>query len=171
VKLGKTLAAWMALILGAALSTTCARPAPEQAVEIGTPAPVFKLQNLAGRQVSLDQFRGKVVLLDFWATWCNPCRMTMPLVEKLQKEYSDTLALLAVNLQEPEAVVKDYVQKQGINSEVLLDENGSVGESYGTESIPMQVLIDRNGIVRNIHIGYSPSMISKLRAEIQQLQK
>lgn len=149
--------------------SSCTHP-PSAPLQIGSPAPKFTLPDLNGRQVSLDQFKGRVVMLDFWATWCGPCRMTMPLLGNLEKEYRDTMTLLAVNLQEPRNVVRDYVQKQNINSQVLLDENGSVGEVYGTDSIPMQVLIDKNGIVRHIQVGFSPRMATQLRSVINSLR-
>jgi thiol-disulfide isomerase/thioredoxin len=94
----------------------------------------------------------------------------MPLLERLQKEYPNNLILLAINLQESKDIVSDYVRKQGINSQVLLDEQGSVGETYGTDSIPMQVLVDQQGIVRHVQIGFSPRMSSQLRAEIEKLR-
>jgi thiol-disulfide isomerase/thioredoxin len=142
----------------------------EAAVEIGLPAPKFKLTDLKGQEVSLDQFKGKVVMLDFWATWCNPCQMTMPVIEKLEKEYSDIMVVLAINLQEPKDAVQEYVNRQAIISRVLLDEAGSVGATYGTDSIPMQFLIDKNGIVRHIQMGYKPQMASQLRAQIERLR-
>ena len=167
----KFLAACVILLFSAALCS-CIRPSsePETALQVDNPAPKFKLPSLGGGEMSLDQFRGKIVMLDFWATWCGPCQMTMPLLERLQKEYPNDLVLLAINLQEPKDVVSDYVRKQGINSRVLLDEEGSVGAIYGTESIPMQVLVDKEGIVRNIQVGFSPRMSSQLRAEIQKLR-
>ena len=109
-------------------------------------------------------------MLDFWATWCGPCRMTMPLLEKLQHEFPNDLALLAINLQEPDDVVREYIREQNISSQVLLDKEGSVGLAYGAESIPMQILIDRNGITRDIQLGFSPGMASQLRDEIQKLR-
>jgi thiol-disulfide isomerase/thioredoxin len=142
----------------------------EAGVEIGMPAPKFKLPDLKGQEVSLDQFKGKVVMLDFWATWCRPCQMTMPVVEKLEKEYSGTLVVLTINLQEPKDAVLEYVHHQAITSRVLLDEPGSVGVAYGTDSIPMQFLIDKTGIVRHIQMGYKPQMASQLRAQIEQLR-
>jgi thiol-disulfide isomerase/thioredoxin len=162
------------LIFSALMISSCTRPPSEKgsAVQIGQPAPTFKLRDLNGREVTLDQFKGRVVLLDFWATWCGPCRMTMPIFEKLQREYSSTLVLLAINLQDPKDAVRDYVYKQGLNSQILLDEEGSVGEIYGTETIPMQVLIDKQGIVRDVlDRGFDPvRTIPKLRAEIEQLR-
>jgi thiol-disulfide isomerase/thioredoxin len=161
------------LIFSAILFSSCIRPPSESepAVEIGQAAPQFKLPDLSGREVSLDQLKGKVVMLDFWATWCGPCRMTMPLLEKLQREYPNALVLLAVNLREPKDTVRDYVRKQSINSQVLLDEEGSVGDAYGAVGIPTQVLIDKNGIVRDIQEGFNPRMLSQFRTEIEQLRQ
>jgi thiol-disulfide isomerase/thioredoxin len=138
-------------------------------VQIGAAAPKFKLPDLKGRDFSLDQYKGKIVLMDFWATWCGPCRMSMPLLEKLQREYPKDLVLLAINLQEPEDVVRDYIRKENVGSQVLLDKEGTVGEAYGIGSIPMHVLVDRNGIIRHVQLGFDPRMASQLRTEIQKL--
>jgi thiol-disulfide isomerase/thioredoxin len=155
----------------ALVASGCARPSSQQgALEIGRPAPTFSLADLNGRKVSLDQFKGKVVMLDFWATWCGPCRMTMPLLENLQKEYANTMVLLAINLQEPGDAVRDYVREQNLHSQVLLDEEGIVGQTYGAEAIPMQVLIDKGGIVRDIMTGFNQRMATRLRSEIEKLR-
>lgn len=138
-------------------------------LEIGRPAPEFELPDLSGQAVSLTQYQGKIVLLDFWATWCGPCRLSMPVLEDLQKEYSSDLVLLAVNLQEPLDDVRQYVTEQHIGSRVLLDEDGKVGMIYGSESIPMQVLIDQKGIVRDVQLGFSPSLGARLRGEVRKL--
>jgi thiol-disulfide isomerase/thioredoxin len=149
----------------------CTRPSPETegALAVGKSAPNFELQDLTGHRISLSQYKGKVVILDFWATWCGPCRMTMPVMENLQKEFPGTLTLLAINLQEPDSVVRDYVRKQNIGSRVLLDEEGNVGQIYGANAIPMQILIDKQGIIREIKTGYSPNMAASLRRQIQAL--
>jgi thiol-disulfide isomerase/thioredoxin len=159
------------LILSTMMISGCNPSGSESRVQVGKPAPNFKLPDLHGREVSLDQYKGRVVMLDFWATWCGPCRMTMPIFEKLQKEFSSTLVLLTVNLEDPPKTVIDYVYNQGLNSQVLLDENGSVGKVYHAVSIPMQVLIDKQGIVRDVIQGFDPrSTVSRLRAEIEQLR-
>jgi thiol-disulfide isomerase/thioredoxin len=138
-------------------------------LEIGRPAPEFELPDLSGRAVSLAQYQGKIVLIDFWATWCGPCRLSMPVLEDLQQEFSSELVLLAVNLQEPLEEVRHYVERQRIRSRVLLDEEGRVGATYGSDSIPMQVLIDQKGIVRDIQLGFGPNTGARLRGEVRKL--
>jgi cytochrome c biogenesis protein CcmG/thiol:disulfide interchange protein DsbE len=168
----KVLAVYVILIFSTIMLSNCTRPPSESGagIEIGSRAPNFKLFDLSGKEVSLNQYKGKIVLLDFWATWCGPCRMTMPLLERLQKEYSDVMVQMAINLQEPKDVVRDYVLAQGIHALVLLDESGSVGEAYGADAIPRQVVIDKEGVVRYIQTGFSARMSSQLRAEIQKLR-
>ena len=143
---------------------------PEPAVNIGQSAPDLKLPDMDGREISLEKFKGKIVLLDFWASWCNPCRMTMPVVEKLSKEYSDDMIVLAVNMQEPKDVVEKYAFEQAINSQILLDKNGTASAAYGAYAIPMQFLIDRAGIVRHIQTGFSSRMASQMRMQIESLR-
>lgn len=160
------------LLLVAALSVlaSCGRGRGTAGpAQIGGPAPTFELDDLSGRRVTLEQYRGKVVLLDFWATWCTPCRRTMPVLERLQKEFAGELVLLAINLQEPAEEVRDYVIRRGIESTVLLDLDGRVGHAYRAQAIPMQVLIDRQGVVYDILVGLSPTLERDLRAEIEKL--
>lgn len=170
----KTKAILGSLALSCALSILvcgCSRPKPsdEGPVQVGAAAPGFSLTDLKGQQLSLDQMKGKVVLLDFWATWCGPCRLSMPVLEQLQKEYGPKLALLAINLEEPIEVVRGYVQKQNLHSTILLDSEGRVGRAYGSESIPMQVVIDKEGIIRHINFGYAPNLGERLRSEINKV--
>jgi len=143
---------------------------PGTAVNIGQSAPSFILADLNDQEISLEKFKGKIVLLDFWATWCSPCRMTMPVVDNLSKEYQDDMVVLAVNMRESKKVIEKYVFEQAIHSPVLLDKDGSVSAAYGAYAIPMQFLIDRYGIVRHIQTGYSPKMASQLRTQIEQLR-
>jgi thiol-disulfide isomerase/thioredoxin len=152
------------------LSIICMRctTAPEE-LGIGRKAPGFKLMDLRGREVSLDQYKGRIVMLDFWATWCGPCRQSMPMLENLQKEFPDNLALLAINLQESAEEVSNYAKMRNIHSTILLDLDGKVGQVYRSDSIPMQVLVDQQGVVRHIQIGFGPSVQQKLRTEITKL--
>ena len=166
----KSLRSLALLITSCLLAAGCnRRPGEEGALAVGVSAPEFKLADLRGQQVSLSQFRGKVVILDFWATWCGPCRLSMPILEKLQEEHPNDLKLLAINLEEPRDEVRDYVARRNIRTTVLLDLEGKVGRIYGSESIPMQVLIDKNGIIRDVKIGFSPRMGDQLRKQLDQL--
>jgi thiol-disulfide isomerase/thioredoxin len=141
----------------------------EQAEE-SRPAPAFRLKDLSGQEVSLDQFKGKVVMLDFWATWCGPCRASMPELEKLQQQHPNDFTLLAVNLQEPADLVVPYVQSEKVKSRVLLDINGVAGSAYGISSIPMQAIIDKEGILRHRQLGMYPGWIEDLWSKIDQLR-
>jgi thiol-disulfide isomerase/thioredoxin len=145
-------------------------PAATGELEAGKPAPNFKLPDLNGNQVTLEQFKGKVVLLDFWATWCGPCRMSMPQLERLQAQYPSDLALLAINLQEERDQVSSYVRSENIHSRVLLDEQGEVARVYRAGAIPFQVLIDKTGIIRHTQMGFSPRMTDSFRELIEQLR-
>jgi len=167
----RVLSALLLLFLALMSFNQCAQPpAPGTgSAEMDKLAPPFVLANLNGEEISLDQYRGKIVMLDFWATWCGPCRMTMPVLENLQKEYRDGLTLLAINIQEPPELVLPYVRKENIKSMVLLDQRGGVTTAYGANSIPMSVLIDRQGIIRHIQVGYGANMEAQLRAEINKL--
>ncbi len=137
---------------------------------IGQPAPSFQLNDLDGRLVSLDDFKGKVVMLDFWATWCGPCRMTMPELEKLQQAHPDDFVLLAINLGDDEEEIKAYMQSRRIQPHVLLDRDNSVGQSYGTSSIPVQFIIDKEGILRHRQVGAYQGWLDDLWSEIERLK-
>jgi thiol-disulfide isomerase/thioredoxin len=138
-------------------------------VMVGQEAPSFRLTSLDGKEVSLSDLRGKIVLLDFWATWCGPCRLSMPQLDSLQQEYAQDLVLLAINLQESPETVRGYTHSRNLKSIVLLDSDGTVGGTYKSQQIPMQVLIDQEGVIRHVQIGYSATMGKLLKEEINKL--
>ena len=162
------------LFAAALLLWGCSPPAPQPSGDahplVGKPAPAFRLPDLSGYETSLEQYRGKLVLVDFWATWCGPCRVSMPIVDKLQSEHPDDLVLLAVNLQEDDDKVRRYVERQHLRSRVLLDRDGHVGGAYGIRSIPMQILIDKTGMVRHVQVGLAPGMAESFAARIEELK-
>src|SRR5206468_3316959 len=162
----------LAIITGmlGALSLQCSAPLGADGQLVGQPAPTFELRDLEGHRVSLDQLRGKIVMLDFWATWCGPCQISMPIMDRLQKEFSSDVVLLAINVMEPEETVREYVSRQNLRSKVLLDLEGNVGEEYGSDAIPMQVIIDRHGVVQRVNVGLGPRMEASLREEINRLR-
>ncbi len=115
-------------------------------VASGKMAPNFTLKNLKGEEVSLEDYRGKIVLLNFWATWCKYCDMEMPDLQKLDDE-NDDLVVLAVNVQEDKEVVEEYIEKGKYEFEVLLDEGGEIATMYLVNGFPNSYFIDEEGIL------------------------
>ncbi len=124
-------------------------------VKIGDEAPNFLLKDLEGFQVSLDQHRGKVVLLNFWATWCGPCRIEMPAMEQLYRSFRRRdFEILAVSTDaQGMAVTKPFQQEVGFTFPILHDADFRIGLRYGARTLPMTFLIDRQGIIRNRIFG------------------
>jgi len=119
-------------------------------VKVGEEAPNFQLRDLEGNLVSLSQLRGKVVLVNFWATWCGPCRIEMPAMERLYRSYSrKDFEILAVST-DPQgaAVTRPFQQEMGFTFPILHDAEYRIGLMYGARSLPMTFMVDRQGIVR-----------------------
>jgi thiol-disulfide isomerase/thioredoxin/plastocyanin len=132
----------------------------------------FELEDLGGNLRKLSSFQGKVVFLNFWATWCGPCRIEMPSMQRLyDKLKNEGLEIVAVDLQESKKQVKKFMGRYNLSFTVLLDKNGEVGMIYGARSIPMTYLIDRDGYVFAGAIGArewdSPQTVSIFREILQ----
>jgi cytochrome c biogenesis protein CcmG/thiol:disulfide interchange protein DsbE len=137
---------------------------------VGQPAPDFTLASLAGGDISLKDFRGKVVLVDFWATWCGPCRMAMPHFQDLSVIYKDDLVVIAVSLdQEPLKVVPPYIKTTGLTFNVTVDPRAvEVAKAWGgVRSIPTTYLVDRQGKVVMMWVGVNPREVYE--AEIRKV--
>jgi thiol-disulfide isomerase/thioredoxin len=131
---------------------------------LGNPAANFSLPDLSGQSHSLASMRGKVVLLDFWASWCGPCRRSMPHIEALHREYGPRgLVVLGVN-SETAAKAKDYLQANGFTFPTLVDNGGNVGQQFQVSGIPTTVLIDRSGRVSAYLVGAGSE--GRLRAAV-----
>ena len=125
------------------------------AVSPGAPAPDFTLRSAAGPNLRLQEQRGQVVLINFWATWCGPCRQEMPQLNKLYDKYrSAGFVLLGVNIDDDTRRATDVAAKLGLTFPVLLDTDKAVSRLYDLGTMPTTVLIDRDGRVRHIHPGY-----------------
>lgn len=141
-----------------------ARPAELAALRA---APDFILDTVSGDTVRLQDFRGKVVLLNFWATWCPPCEAEMPDLDALHRDYGPErgFTVLAVNMQESRANVEGFAQKYNFAFPLLLDTDGAVSRwDYGVRSLPTSLIIDRDGNIRDIWTGQIPrdSMLKRL---------
>ena len=126
------------------------------ALEIGDKAPEFSLPNIDGEMVSLSDFKGSIIMLDFFATWCPHCRKEMPGFLELREEYGDKgLVVLGIASESPEEV-KDFVEELEINFPMLVDDNESVGNLYGpVDSIPTTFLVDKEGKIVKIYEGFT----------------
>lgn len=155
-----------------AIGLTCLETAlavPQEPSIAGSPAPDWQLHDLIGKTVKSSSFRGKVVVLNFWATWCAPCRVEMPQFIELQKQYGDKgLALIGVSLDEQGSeAVKKFVKQLGVNYPIVMG-NQKVVEAYGgIVAVPTTFVIDRQGRVVSRHIGYDDKAI--FEKEIQSL--
>ncbi len=138
---------------------------------VGRPAPDFTLRDLEGEQIQLSGLRGKVVLLDFWATWCGPCRMTMPKLNNLVKKFrKQDVVILGIDVSEEEQTVRTFLRKNRLEYPILLVPRGNpVVENYSARSIPALVVIDRNGLVAEYKVGYGNETEEMLRADIARL--
>jgi peroxiredoxin len=137
---------------------------------LGQPAPNFQLESLTGERVRLEDLRGKVVLLDFWATWCGPCLRAMPEIEQVHKAFGDdSVVVLGVNQGDEREAAQQTVQERGTTFAHLLDKDGSIGDAFGALAIPHTVLIDKAGNIQQIHQGYSPALGQRLIADIRKL--
>ena len=138
------------LLSGCAGSGTASGYGPE----IGKLAPDFTLNGLDGQEVSLSGLRGKPVLLNFWATWCGPCRIEMPFLQEIYEKWTGKeLVLLAVNLHEDPDKVREFVESAGYSFPVLLTAGNEVPLSYNIRGIPATFFIDADGVIRDIKIG------------------
>ena len=141
------------------------------AVEPGTVAPDFRLMPFAGtRPVSLSDYRGKVVLVDFWASWCGPCRQSLPLYNRLQEDFpASDFAILAVGLDEDAADARTFLREHPVEYTALQNSQGDVAQAFGLKGMPSSYLIDRAGVVRYSHAGFEPRDIDALKREIAEL--
>lgn len=147
------LVAGMALgvLLGVFILIPGARSNPDPVV--GVQVENFVLQDLQGRSIQLSQYRGKVVVLNFWATWCIPCKDEMPLLQKYADTLKSKVIVLGVNSQEAIVDVKAFVDANAISFPIALDGNGEILRKFLVHNYPTTFFIDPNGILRDQHIG------------------
>lgn len=137
----------------------------------GQPAPPVDLPAVTGASgASLASLRGKVVYVDFWASWCGPCRVSFPILEELRSELGDRgFEVLAISVDERESDALGFLQEVAVSYPVVRDSTGATPTAFGVRGMPTGYLVDRQGIVRDIHEGFRKSDGDELRARIIKL--
>ncbi|MDH3303767.1 MAG: TlpA family protein disulfide reductase [Gammaproteobacteria bacterium] len=136
----------------------------------GQQAPDFALKSSSGENLRLSEYRGDVVMINFWATWCGPCRQEMPLLDELYARYQRVgFNLLGVNIDDDSRRAMKMIDELGVSFPVLFDSRKEVSELYEVEAMPVTVLIDREGNVRHVHHGYKPGYEQKYLDQIRSL--
>jgi thiol-disulfide isomerase/thioredoxin len=153
------------------LISGCAAKSPQTSspasigIQIGNLAPDFQLQTLDGKSVSLSGLRGKPVLLNFWATWCGPCKSEMPFLQQINDSWSDKgLVLLAVDVGENPTAIANFMNQLNLSLTVPMDLDLKVARNYGISAIPATFLIDKDGIIQGKVLG---AFVSKEAIETQ----
>jgi len=142
------------------------------AVQLSANAPDFTLRSVAGANLRLAEQRGQVVLVNFWATWCGPCRQEMPHLNRLYDKYrSAGFVLLGVNIDDDPRAAADLAAKLGLHFPVLLDTDKKVSRVYDMSAMPATLLIDRDGRVRHIHRGYRDGVEQTYEEQVRSLLK
>jgi peroxiredoxin len=136
----------------------------------GKAAPDFALKSSTGENLRLSEFRGDVVMINFWATWCGPCRQEMPLLDELYQRYERVgFSLLGVNIDDDSRKAMNMISDLGVNFPVLFDSAKEVSKLYQVNAMPVTVIVDRDGTVRYVHQGYKPGYEDKYLDEIRSL--
>ncbi len=150
------------LLLTVALAT--------QAADISGAAPDFTLKSNLQKNLRLNELKGQVVMINFWASWCGPCRQEMPLMQEIYDKYKKLgFTIWAVNVDEDTALADEFLQDVKVSFPILYDTENKVSELYDVEAMPTSIMVDRNGDMRFLHKGYQPGFEDKYAKEVKQL--
>lgn len=142
------------------------------AKEMNQPAPDFTLKSMSGENVKLSELQGNVVMINFWATWCGPCRQEMPLLDEFYKKYKKLgFVLLGVNVEEDSSKAAGYLKEVPVTFPILYDNTNKVSELYDVDAMPTTVLVDRGGNLRFVHRGYKPGDEQQYKKLMKQLMR
>lgn len=140
------------------------------ALEAGKPMPEIGLKTLDGKNVTAKALKGKVVVLDFWATWCGPCKVELPILQKLYKKYGkDGLVIIGINIDNEPDKLKGFLSKLGVTFPIAHDKGKEVTKRYEPEKMPSSFIIGRDGVVKHVHAGFNAEDEAKFEKEIKAL--
>ena len=165
IKGSLSFAASLAVLIASGLTLTSV-----SAGDVSGPAPDFALESRGGGMMSLEQHRGNVVMINFWATWCGPCRQEMPHLEALHQRYESLgFTLLGVNVEDDPEGAAEWLEETPVSFPILFDPENEVSELYDVVAMPTTVLVDRQGNKRYIHHGYQPGYEYDYQTQIRAL--
>ena len=157
------------ILVGLVFSAFAATSLASSGLE-GQQAPDFALKSSSGENLRLSEYRGDVVMINFWATWCGPCRQEMPLLDELYNRYQRVgFNLLGVNIDDDSSRAMKMVSELGVSFPVLFDARKEVSKLYEVNAMPVTVIVDREGNVRYVHHGYKPGYEEKYLDQIRSL--
>jgi len=148
----------------------CGITANASAQATQTMAPDFTLKSITGANLKLSELRGKVVLINFWASWCGPCRQEMPVLNELYQHYRPLdFTVLGVNVEQNSDNAKSLLKDVSVSFPILFDNNNKVSKLYNVKGMPSTVLVDRDGNIRYVHMGYQPGTEAEYQSKIRAL--
>ncbi len=152
----------LAALLSCTLVTASATPQKS--------APDFTLKSLSGENLKLSELRGQVVLINFWASWCGPCRQEMPLLDELYQRYQKLgFTILGVNVEQDTHDAQTLLREHPVHFPILFDQQSIASKLYELNAMPSTVLVDRNGNVRYLHQGYAPGYEQNYQQQVSEL--
>jgi peroxiredoxin len=137
---------------------------------IGKMAPDFKLKEIrTGKDISLNDYRGKIVILDFWASWCLPSKESLPELAQLDSQ-NPSLKVLAITVDNKKKHATNFLDNNDLKLTILHDKNHTVAGAYEIPAIPTAIIVDQEGFIRHLHIGYTKTDLDQIRKEIKKIQ-
>lgn len=160
----------VSLVCLAALALAPELATSDAPLQVGAPGPAFQLNSSTGKPISLADLKGQIVLVNFWASWCGPCRQEMPILEQLNTKYHNKgVALIGVNVEPDSAAANAWLKATPVSFPILYDVDSKVSKLYEVQGMPNTVILDRKGVVRYIHRGYSPGAENEYLDQIRAL--
>ncbi len=140
------------------------------ALALGQAAPDFTLKSMSGKNLNLAEQRGNIIVLNFWASWCGPCRKEMPVLQKFYDKYQDLgVSVWGVNVEQENQAGRDFLADLNLKFPILFDDTNTISKKYQVEAMPTTVIIDRDGLVRYAFKGYKPGYEKKYAKAIKKL--